>query len=149
MRRRQFITLLGGAATSPLAAPAQEAGRIYRLGLLTPATRDALGPAAFFDELRGLGFVEGQNLKIVGGGFGLGKDQLPEAIAAIAKSSPDLVFSTGGDYFLHAAQEMIRATPIVGISSDMVAAGVVKSLARPGGNITGINLISSETNGKR
>jgi hypothetical protein len=65
MRRRDFITLVGGAAAVwPRAAPAQEAGRIYRLGLLSSAPRGASSPAAFFDELRGLGFVEGQNLQM-------------------------------------------------------------------------------------
>ena len=149
VRRREFIGLIGSAAAWPLATRAQEAGRIYRLGLLVPASRETPSIAAFFDELRGSGFVEGQNLKIVAGGFGLRNDQLPEAVAAIAKSSPDLVFSSGGDYFLRTAQEAIRAVPIVGISSDMVAAGVVKSLARPGGNITGITVLSSEIDGKR
>ncbi len=68
------------AAVWPRAAPAQEAGRIYRLGLLSSAPRGASSPAAFFDKLRGLGFVEGQNLKIVVGGFGLGNDQLPVTV---------------------------------------------------------------------
>ncbi len=150
MQRRQFITLLGGAAAVwPLAASAQEAGRIYRLGVLVPTPRESPNPAAFFDELRGLGFVEGQNLKIVAGSFRLRDDGVPEAVAAIANSSPDVVFSSGGDYFLRAAQKAIPAVPIVGFSSDMVAAGVVKSLARPGGNITGISLLTSETDGKR
>jgi putative ABC transport system substrate-binding protein len=60
MNRREFIAALGGTAMSPLAAHAQEAGRIYRLGLLVPATRASI--EAFFDELRINGFVEGQNL---------------------------------------------------------------------------------------
>ncbi len=150
MQRRQFITLLGGAAAVwPLAASAQEAGRIYRLGVLVPTPRESSNPAAFFDELRGFGFVEGQNLKIVAGSFRLRNDGLPEAVAAIANSSPDVVFSSGGDNFLRAVQKAIPSVPIVGFSADMVAAGVVKSLARPGGNITGISLLTSETDGKR
>ena len=62
MRRRQFLSFLGGMTAWPLAARAQEAGRTYRLGFLIPATRDAAVTVAFFDELRAHGFVEGQNL---------------------------------------------------------------------------------------
>jgi putative ABC transport system substrate-binding protein len=150
MERRRFITLVGGAAAAwPLGAHAQEAGRMYRLGVLVPTPRESPNPAAFFDELRGLGFVEGQNLKIVAGSFRLRNEGVPEAVAAIANSSPDVVFSSGGDSFLRAAQKAIPAVPIVGFSADMVAAGVVKSLARPGGNITGVSLLTSETDGKR
>jgi len=72
MERRRFLTLVGGAAAAwPLGAHAQEAGRMYRLGVLVPTPRESSNPAAFFDELRGLGFVEGQNLKIVAGSFRL------------------------------------------------------------------------------
>src|SRR5271156_3327822 len=73
MRRREFVTLLGSAAVVPLlrapVARAQEPGRIYRLGMMTGAPRQAPRMVAFFDELKTLGFVEGQNLKIVAGGL--------------------------------------------------------------------------------
>src|SRR5438876_321619 len=59
VRRREFISLIGSAAAWPLATRAQEAGRIYRLGLLVPASRETPSIAAFFDELRGSGFVQG------------------------------------------------------------------------------------------
>ena len=81
MKRREFLAVLGGAALArPNMASADTQGRIYRLGLLSSAPRGASSPAAFFDKLRGLGFVEGQNLKIVVGGFGLGNDQLPVTV---------------------------------------------------------------------
>jgi hypothetical protein len=66
--RRQFITLLGGAAAWPLAAGAQQPGRTYRLGFFLPVARDAPAIIAFFDDLRIHGFIEGQNLAIIPGG---------------------------------------------------------------------------------
>jgi len=69
MKRRQFITLLGGAAAWPRAVRAQEAGRTYRLGFLLPSARQTPVVEAFFDELRLNGFIEGKNLAVVPGGF--------------------------------------------------------------------------------
>jgi putative ABC transport system substrate-binding protein len=157
MRRREFITLIGGAAASPLVARAEEAGRVFRLGVLMNSSKNSTIAAAFFDEIRVFGFVEGQNLKVDGGGFGLREEQLPEIVAAMAKSPPDVIFA-GNDrvllacsavFSLRASQEAIRAVPIVGLQSDAMAAGLVKSLARPGGNITGISILSPELDGKR
>jgi putative tryptophan/tyrosine transport system substrate-binding protein len=102
---------------------------------------------ALFDELKGLGFVEGQNLKIVVNGFGLRDEQFAEAAATLAKSAPDVIFCTGNPA-MRAAQESTRTVPIVGVASDMVAAGFVRSLARPGGNVTGVSL-TFEVDGKR
>jgi len=64
MLRREFITLIGGAAAGPFAAMAQEAGRTYRLGVLLPFTRDLPANVAFFNEVRSRGFIEGQNLTV-------------------------------------------------------------------------------------
>ena len=150
MRRRDFIIFLAGAMVAwPHAARAQQAARIYRLGLMTPSAKiGASYIAAFFDELRLSGFVEGQNLKVDGGGYGLRDEQLPEIVAAMAKSPPDVIFcATAAE--MRAAQGAIRAVPIVGITGDMIANGLVKSVARPDGNITGISLLSPELNGKR
>jgi putative ABC transport system substrate-binding protein len=148
MRRREFITLIGGAAASPLVARAQEVGRVYRLGVMIYSSKNSTIAAAFFDELRVFGFVEGQNLKVDGGGFGLRDEQLPEIVAAMAKSPPDVIFCAAVAQ-IRASQEAIRAVPIVGIANDMIAAGLVKSLAHPGGNITGISILSPELDGKR
>jgi putative tryptophan/tyrosine transport system substrate-binding protein len=68
--RRKFLAALGSAAAWPLAARGQEAGRTYRLGFLTQVGRNTPGIVAFFDELRGHGFVEGGNLSMIPGGFG-------------------------------------------------------------------------------
>jgi putative tryptophan/tyrosine transport system substrate-binding protein len=152
MRRRKFIGLIGSVAAVPLlwvqVARAQEPGRIYRLGMITGAARQTPRVVAFFDELKGLGFVEGQNLKIVAGGFDLRDDQFAEIAATLAKSAPDVIFCASPSA-VRAIREMIHTVPIVGVSADMVASGFVRSLARPGGNITGVSFLSPELNGKR
>jgi putative tryptophan/tyrosine transport system substrate-binding protein len=152
VRRREFITLVGSAAAVPLlgvpVARAQEPGRIYRLGMITGAAREAPRVVAFFDELKLSGFVEGQNLKIVAGGFDLRDDQLSEVAATFAKSAPDVIFCVS-DAAVRAARESTRTVPIVGLSGDMVGEGLVRSLARPGGNITGVSILAHELNGKR
>jgi putative ABC transport system substrate-binding protein len=152
MRRREFITLIGSAAALPLlrvpVARAQEPGRIYRLGILTGAARQAPRMVAFFDELKVFGFVDGQNLTIVVGGFDLRDDQFAEVAATLAKAAPDVVFCVS-DAATRAAQQSAYTVPVVALSSDMVAAGLVRSLAHPGGNITGVSILGAELNGKR
>jgi hypothetical protein len=129
MRPRKFITLIGSAVTLPFVrapvAEAQEPGRIYRLGVITGAPRQAPRNIALFDELKGLGFFEGQNLKIVVDGFGLRDEQFAEAAATLVKSAPDAIFSNRA---VRAAQESTRTVPIV--ASDMLAAGFC-ALVRP------------------
>jgi putative tryptophan/tyrosine transport system substrate-binding protein len=151
MKRREFIALIGTAVTVPFVrtpvAGAQEPGRIYRLGVITGAPRQAPRNVALFDELKGAGFVEGQNLKIVADGFGLRDEQFREVAATLAKAAPDAIFCIGNPT-MRAAQESTRTIPIVGLASDMVAAGFVRSLARPNGNITGVSL-AFEIDGKR
>ena len=78
LKRREFITLLAGAAAWPLAARAQESGRTYRLGFLLPTARQTPQVEAFFDELRLNGFVEGKNPVVVPGGFEATDDNLAE-----------------------------------------------------------------------
>jgi putative tryptophan/tyrosine transport system substrate-binding protein len=153
MRRREFIALIGSAAAvSLLLVPvvrAQEPGRIYRLSVMTGTARQAPRIVAFFDELKGLGFVEGHNLQIVAGGFGLREDQSAEVAATVAKSAPDVIFCTN-DQAVRAMQEATHTVPIVGLTrADIVAAGFVRSLARPGGNTTGVSILAPELDGKR
>jgi putative ABC transport system substrate-binding protein len=148
MRRRDFITLIGSAAVVPLLrapfARAQEPGRIYRLATMTGASRRAPRMVAFFDELKTLGFVEGQNLKIVAGGFELRNDQYADVAATLPKAAPDVVFCVS-DVATRAAPTL----PIVGLSDDMLAAGFVRSFSHPGGNITGVSILGAQLNGKR
>jgi putative ABC transport system substrate-binding protein len=149
MKRREFITLLGGAAVAwPLAARAQEPGRTYRIGFLIPSPRERPAVAAFFDELRLNGFIEGQNLTVIPGGFEVSNEQLAERAATLVKAAPDAIIA-GPELPLRALQELTRTVPLIGMTEDMVAAGLAASLARPGGNITGISLLSPELDGKR
>jgi ABC-type uncharacterized transport system substrate-binding protein len=152
MKRREFITLLGGTAAAwplaPLIASGQESGRIYRLAILAGSGRATPHILAFFEEVRSLGFIEGQNLSVIPGGFDVPNDQLTQRATEIIKAAPDVIFTPGG-LQTRAAQMATRTVPIVGGSDDMLADGLVASLARPGGNTTGMSMLSPELDGKR
>ena len=148
MRRRDFITLLGGAVARPVVAQAQEPGRIYRLAFLLPSPRQAPQAIAMFDELRRNGFNEGQNLVVIPGGFDADPEHPGELVAGLVKAAPDAII-TGSAIGLRAFQSITHIIPLIGFSEDMVAEGLVTSLARPGGNITGISLLSPELDSKR
>jgi ABC-type uncharacterized transport system substrate-binding protein len=149
MRRRDFISLLGGAAVAwPLAARAQEPGRSYRIGFLIPSPKNRPPVAALFDELRLNGFIENQNLEVLPGGFDVRDEQLAELAAALVKAAPDAIVA-GPELPLRALQATTHIVPLIGMSEDLVVEGLVSSLARPGGNITGISLLSPELDGKR
>jgi ABC-type uncharacterized transport system substrate-binding protein len=148
MNRRTFIAGLGGAAAWPLVARGQERGRVYRLGFLIPTPKDRPPVAAFFDELRLNGFLEDQNLEILAGGFDVRDEQVAELAATLVKAAPDAIVA-GPERPLRALQNATRTVPLVGMSEDLVGEGLVASLARPGGNITGISLLSPELDGKR
>ena len=143
--RRAFIATLGGAAVWPLVARAQQPGRTYRIAFFIPFGRDNPGFTGFFDELRLNGYVEGQNLTVE---FDVHNDQLPARAAALVKTAPDAIFS-GPDPYSRAVQEATGTIPIVVLSGNMVAAGLVKSLAHPGGNTTGVSMFAPELDGKR
>jgi putative tryptophan/tyrosine transport system substrate-binding protein len=148
MRRRKFITLLGGAAAWPLAARAQQAGRTYRVGGLSSSARNGPPIVAMFDELRRLGFIEGQNLTIVWRPYALHIDLIPEFAAELVKAKVDVIYAVG-DAAIRAAQRVTATIPILGITRDMVGQGFVNSLARPGGNTTGVSVLATELDGKR
>ena len=149
MRRRDFISLVGGTALAwPLGARAQEPGRVYRLAVVITAGRDELPTLAFFDELRVQGFVEGKNLEIIPDGFRIRNEQAATVVPAIVKAAPDAIVSAG-DFITQKFQEATKSIPLVAMTEDMVAAGFAASLAKPGGNITGISLMSPDLDGKR
>jgi putative ABC transport system substrate-binding protein len=149
MKRRDFITLLGGAAAaSPLAAHAQQPGRVYRLGDLHLSPRTAPYNVALFDAVKSSGFIDGRNLIVDDAGFGLHVDQLGEHAAAVVVAQVDII-AAAGDPAVRAAQQATKSIPILGVAEDMVGSGFVASLAEPKGNTTGISLLSTELNGKR
>ena len=148
MRRREFITLVGGAiVTWPFAALAQ-AGRIYRLGDLLPLTRDAPVNVAFFEELRRRGFVEGQNLTIDYRAFAPHVELISQYAAELVKAQPDVIYA-GGGMAIRAVQQATKTIPILAFSDDLVGEGLVESLARPNGNTTGLSILATELDGKR
>jgi putative tryptophan/tyrosine transport system substrate-binding protein len=149
MRRRDFMALIGGAAAAwPFAARAQEPGRIYRLGDLHLSPRNALYNVALFDAVKPDGFIDGENLVVDDRGFGLRVDQLADHASAVVRAEVDLIVCSG-DPCVRAAQQATKTLPILGLAEDMVRSGFVASLAKPGGNTTGVSILTSELNGKR
>ena len=149
MRRREFITLVSGAAVAwPRAARAQEVGRTYRVGGLSVTPRNSQGAAAMFDELKRLGFIEGQNLIIDWRQYGPGIELIPELASELVKTRVDVMVVIG-DVAIRAAQRATTTIPILGTTDDMVGSGLVNSLARPGANTTGTSILAADLDGKR
>ena len=146
MRRRKFITLLGGAAASPFAAMAQQAGRTYHMGCLLPSPPNEY--VAFFDGLRRGGFIEGQNLTVEYRAYGQHVDLIPQYAAELVKARVDVIAVSGGET-VRAVQQATKTIPIVAMVGDMLGSGLVNSLARPDGNTTGVSLLLFELDGKR
>ena len=148
--RREFITLLGGAAAWPLAARAQQGGSIARIGLLWPGDAPPVSPRmeSFRQGLRALGFVDGQNTAIELRYAQRGPQQLPELAAELISLKVDVILAPG-DLAPKVAQQATETIPIVAGGDDILGAGVVASLSRPGGNTTGLTILSPELSAKR
>ena len=154
MKRRTFITLLGGAASSwPLAARAQQPGKVHRVGILWASTPSANAPRmeAFRQGLRELGYVEGRNVVIAARGAPLsGRSQhsyIP-LVDELIRERVDVIL-TAGTSPTWAAKNAAGAVPIVmTFVSDPIGSGFVASLARPGGNITGLTNFGPELSAK-
>jgi putative ABC transport system substrate-binding protein len=149
--RRAFLgTLAGGLLAAPLAAAAQPAAKVARLGVLlfsTPATEPNL--PALLAGLRDLGYVEGRNIALEYRGAEGRPERVSELALQIASVKPDVLVVLGGD-LVPSMKHATATVPIVMLTSqDPVEAGVVASFARPGGNLTGVAFVSSETAGKR
>jgi putative ABC transport system substrate-binding protein len=151
MRKREFIALLGGAAAWPLAARAQQAGKVPRIGFL--GATSAFGLAGRIDGfrqgLRDLGYVEGTNILIdyrwADGNYA----RLPELALDLVRSKVDLIVTHTTPGALAAKQATTTIPIVVVIVGDPVASGVVDSVARPGGNITGQSFFNPELRAKR
>src|SRR5262245_15925382 len=150
MRRRAFIAALGGAAAWPLAARAQQAESTPRIGLLWPGDAPPASPRmeSFRQGLRALGFVDGQNAAIELRYAQRGPQQLPELAAELVRLKVDVILAPG-DLAPKVAQQATETIPIVAGGDDILGAGIVASLSRPGGNTTGNTILSPELSAKR
>jgi putative tryptophan/tyrosine transport system substrate-binding protein len=151
MRRRDFIALVGGAASAwPLVARGEETRKPRRIGMLM-IENDPLGRrrvAAFREELRGLGWSEGHNLQIELRWPGTDADRIKEYAVELTKLAPDVIVTYGTTATV-AMKQATSSIPIVFASvNDPVGQGIIASLARPGGNITGFSFIDFELFGK-
>ena len=147
MDRRTFIgTLAGGLVAAPLAAEAQQTGQVYRIGFLGTATPSLMSVwlTAFREGLRERGYVEGKNIAIERR-WGEGKpERFPILAAELVKLKVDLIL-TSGSQAVRAVQHATSTIPIVmAVIENPVERGFVTSLARPGGNITGLSFQDSE-----
>jgi len=144
MRRRKFIALFGGAAAAwPLVARAQQAGKVWRIGLVAggarPVPLETSAYAGFLQGMRELGYVEGRDF-VIEWRFAEGRyELLPEFAAEFARLRVDLIVLAAGGFAIPPMRQANPDIPIVmGYSVDPVGQGFVASLARPGGNTTGL-----------
>src|SRR5438552_3056869 len=149
MKRREFITLLGGAAAWPLAARAQQPGKLQTIGFLGQSTRSAESElvAAFTQRLRELGWIEGRTITIEYRWSGA--ERFAQIATEFVRLKVDVIVTSGTPQVL-ATKQATSVIPIVfARAGDPVASGLVASLARPGGNVTGLSVQSADLAGKR
>jgi putative tryptophan/tyrosine transport system substrate-binding protein len=151
MRRREFITLLGGAAAAwPLAAGAQQAAKLPIIGFLGTATPSAWSQwtAAFLQRLRELSWIEGRTIAIEYRWAEGRPDRFAEIAAEFVRLKVDVIVAFGGA--VPAFKQATSVIPIVfAVAADPVGSGLVASLALPGGNVTGLSLQQTDASGKR
>jgi putative ABC transport system substrate-binding protein len=152
MRRREFITLLGGTAAAwPLATRAQMQRKMARIGYLGAGIRNVIPHPrdAVLQGLRDLGYVEGQNFVLVDRYAEGQQERLPELAVELVRLEVDIIVATTSGA-ARAAKDATRTIPIVMAGGgDPVGLGLVASLARPGGNVTGPSMMNTEIVGKR
>ncbi|HUL88538.1 MAG TPA: ABC transporter substrate-binding protein [Pseudolabrys sp.] len=147
MRRRDFITFVGGAVATPLVARAQQAGKVHQIAVVHPShpisdlreTGSIIFFRALFTELRRLGYVEDKNMIIARYSAEGRNERHAEIVRDVVKSRPDLIFTVTPE-FVRLFKAATTAIPIVALTQDPIAFGLVASIARPGGNITGVTV---------
>ena len=149
MRRREFITLLGGAAAWPLAARAQQASRLVRIGFLSGGAGPNPNVYGFQHGLRQLGYVEGQNLVLIYRWAATQRASVVDLAQELLELNVDVLASHTTEA-IAAIRSLNAAVPVVMTAiSDPIGSGLVASFARPGGNTSGVTLFSNELAGKR
>ena len=148
MRRRQFVGILGGAALWPFAARSQGTAAPV-IGFLSPSTNSAANTEGFFVGVRELGYVDGRNIRIESRWADGKLDQLPKLAAELVRLNVSVLVTSVTEASLQ-AKKATATIPIVMVAvGDPVAAGLVASLARPGGNVTGTSSLSIDIVGKQ
>jgi putative ABC transport system substrate-binding protein len=149
VRRRAFISLLGGAAAWPVVARAQQAGKLPTIGFLgSNASGWSSWTATFAGRLRELGWIEDRSIAIEYRWAEARPERYAEIAAEFVRLKVDVILTTGAA--VPAAKQATAVIPIVfAVTSDPVGGGLVTSLARPGGNVTGLSIQNTETAGKR
>src|SRR5499427_8321451 len=151
IRRRKFISFLGGAAAWPVVARAQQARHVPIIGYVAPTNplMPSRSTGAFLQRLRELGWIEGQTITIESRWAAGRPERLDEIAAEFVRLKVDVIVTTSSNDSI-AMKRATSITPIVfAVSGDPVGAGLVASLARPGGNLTGLSIQQTESAGKR
>jgi putative tryptophan/tyrosine transport system substrate-binding protein len=153
MRRREFITLVGGAAAWPMVARAQQNERVRRIGVLVASSADdaewQARLATFNEGLAQLGWIEGRNVRVDTRWATTNADDLRKQAAELVATTPDVLVAASGTTSIAPLLQATRTVPIVfAIVVDPVGAGFVASLARPGGNATGFTMFEYGMSGK-
>jgi putative ABC transport system substrate-binding protein len=147
MRRREFITLLGGAATWPLAARAQQRAKVAHVGYLGLVSASWHTPriTAFRAGLRDLGYAEGKDI-VIEFRWAEGRyDQLPALAAELVRLNVDVIVTHTVPGAIAAKQATSTIPIVITAASDLLAFGLVESLARPGGNLTGLSFFNADS----
>jgi putative tryptophan/tyrosine transport system substrate-binding protein len=150
MRRRKLITLVGGATMWPCAVAAQESGKVYRLGVLTTGSMisDQGNVEALRVALFKLGYASGKNMQIDIRYANGASNSLPSLATELLQLRPDAIIASGNPAIAVVKRATTTIPVIMGVNADAVGAGYVASLARPGGNVTGLTSSPKELSGK-
>jgi putative ABC transport system substrate-binding protein len=149
MNRRAFLTALSGSLlAAPLVAEAQRPDRIRRIGILLFSQQDLAVISPCLEELKALGYVDGKTVAMEYRDAEGQYERLPGLAAELVRLSPDVIFSFGGEQAPIVKRATASIPIVVVVSNDPVASGLVASLARPGGNVTGVTYVHDALAGK-
>jgi putative ABC transport system substrate-binding protein len=149
-RAVSIVTLVVAVLAAPFATEAQQPPeKVARIGYLSPRPGPSHVDEAFRQGLRDLGYVEGQTIAVEYRWAAWKPDRITAFATELARLQVDVVVATGGSSTALAAKKAFATVPIVFITSDPVGSGLVASLNRPGGNLTGVNILTLELNAKR
>src|SRR5262249_16511640 len=151
MRRREFIAALGGAAAWPRVARGQQTGKIAKIGFIEAGSQQAnqIFLDSFNDGLKALGWIEGNNIVVLGRWAEARSERLPEIVSGLIQSGVDVLVTAAGPASI-AAKQATSTIPIVAVGiPDPVGIGLIDSFVRPGGNLTGFSSLSVDLTAKR